>query len=163
MLLSKMHRLAAGLFCLGFVSPAFAQNLPAFFCVVEKATGFKYDVKLKEWRATNFVADQKFIIIRPPADKRMSISWVVKEFGGEFEKLGLDTQIAICENDFNKAGIIFCDGSGIEFNFNRNHLRFTKFNLTGYYSSGTGSGLFASDEGSDTPAIFIGTCSDISD
>ncbi len=119
-----------------------------FLCVADLATGFKFNSASKSWENANFnVSSEKFIISKSEIDKQ---SYKVTLMGEKVEQ-------AVCEEDFNEAGILFCDGFS-EYRFNKNNGRYVKVYLIGYYTYTAGSTMFGED-GKNTPHIEIGKCS----
>ena len=76
-------RLASGLLCVLLSVPAFASS--SFLCVVEIATGFTFDKHRKQWRSTNFKADEKYLVSKPPEPIPAfgPYVWQVTRIGGD--------------------------------------------------------------------------------
>ena len=62
-----------------------------------------------------------------------------------------------CHEDFNKKGLLFCEGLISSFRFNKNNGRFINCKHFGYIEVNVLPGL--RDENSDTPYFEIGKCS----
>jgi len=129
-----------------------AQEIEAFLCIPNAATGFHYNEKNNEWETTSFNVDHKYLIIRAPLDYLgpwAGSAWIVKKFGENDVFMG-------CENDFNEPGFLFCEGFVADISFNRFNLRYLYSYMVGYYNSATPTNA---KEGRDTPVVEIGTCS----
>ena len=126
-----------------FTVPAYAED--AYICFRDKATGFAYDRNLKEWVITDSKKDRKYIVSRI---NEIGKTWEVK-------RIGSDHSLSICMDDFNSAGVLFCDGV-IEFKMNKINLRYILTYDIGYYYSG--KGMKDPDEQSGTPYLEIGKC-----
>ena len=118
----------------------------SYLCIKDKAAGFEYNKKLKEWVSVNFESDKKYVVSR---SKIKGKTWEVKE-------LGSDYLLSYSEADFNAAGILFCDGI-YEFIMNKINLRYIITYNIGYYYAG--EGMPVSDDKSATPFVEIGKCS----
>jgi len=135
---------------LAFSSTSAAQQIEAFLCIPDKATGFKYNETSKQWEETTFKTDHKYLITRPSHQSlNINSAWVVKEFGSELVSMW-------CEDDFDEFGFLFCKSYEAEMRFNRENSRFLYFYSLGYYNKKTSA---YPEDGGGTPLVEIGTCS----
>ena len=119
---------------------AYAQQ---YLCVAEKSAGFAFDERTKDWKATTFRTDAKYLIA--PGRTR--------EHAFQVTKVGEDSAFWFCKAGFNENGYLYCDGPG-PFKFNKRNGRFLSGFLFGYINVAPGT-----DERSDTPNLEIGKCS----
>ena len=117
----------------------------SYLCVAEQTTGFSYDAAKKAWRSADFRSEKKIAITR--AAKKAGVL--------EAKEVGDSRPGAVCEQDFNEAGNLFCSGV-FDLRFNRRQLRFLYVYPIGYWSDGA-----ASREGENTPALAIGRCREL--
>jgi len=130
------------------VSFAFADE--QYLCTADSSSGFYFYKAAKSWQRTTFKADSKYTISKPEGSKWAFVVRKVPDF----------SPIAVCEDGFDKTGLLFCKGTGYDFRFNRNNGRYLAAYLLGYFNvPGTND---KADATSDTPFIIeIGTCSPI--
>ena len=131
-----------------FFFTGLAYSGESYLCIKDKAAGFEYNKKLKEWVSVNFETDKKYVVGRSKIEGK---TWEVKE-------LGSDYLLSYSEVDFNAAGILFCDGI-YEFIMNKINLRYIITYNIGYYYAGEGMPI--SDDKSATPFVEIGKCNPI--
>ncbi len=117
----------------------------SYLCLAEMTTGFSYDAAKKSWKSADFRSEKKIAITRA---KQKPYAWEAKEVGDS-------RPAAICEQDFNEAGNLFCSGV-FDLRFNKRQLRFLYVYPIGYWSDDA-SGA-ASKEGANTPALALGKC-----
>ena len=125
----------------------------SYLCVSDMSTGFKYNKALDKWEIANFIVDENKYIVRRSTDK--NIAWKVKRFEQ-------DSDLALCKEDFNKYGFLFCELNNI-FKMNKFNLRFVNIHPLGYYNSSSkdNQNTLLYKDGSTTPYIEIGKCSSI--
>jgi hypothetical protein len=104
-------------------SAVFAEQ---YLCIPDKNTGFKYNRSTKEWEYARFVTDQKYIIA-PSTDKQYS--YMVTE-------LGAKCPLALCKEDFNPVGFLFCGQLEMNWRFNKVNLHYHLISDGGYVSDG---------------------------
>lgn len=119
----------------------------SYLCIGEHATGFSFNEKNKTWSAARFKEDKW--ILKRSADPKYK--WEVYGFGEDFPESG-------CEQDFNEAGNLFCDGIS-QFRMNKEKLRFLYIFPFGYWSDTEKYKILK--EGKNTPSMQIGKCSKI--
>jgi hypothetical protein len=95
----------------------------SYLCVTDMATGFAFDKGRQQWHSTTFRSGDKYIVSQPTTGKH---AWEVKEVG-ERESL------IWCGEDFNKYGLLFCEGVG-ELRMNKHTLRFLYVYPQGYWN-----------------------------
>ena len=132
------------LLCSVFLT-ASVQAADAYLCVAELTTGFSFDSTRKTWKSADFRSEKKLAITRA---KQKPYAWEAKEVGD-------DRPAAVCDQDFNEAGNLFCTGV-FELRFNKRQMRFLYVYPIGYWSDDTSS--TPSKEGANTPALAIGKC-----
>jgi hypothetical protein len=131
------------------LAPAVALADPhAYLCIADQATGFKYDKNLKEWKLAIFHTNNERYIL-----KLKDNQWYWSEFGNPSH------EPPQCDQ-FNSSGNIKCvltiDEDIMEIvSFNRNTLRYQFTYVFGYVDP------LPMYEGSDTPSIEIGRCSEM--
>jgi hypothetical protein len=132
---------------LSIATPAHAEN---WLCIAERATGFKYDSILKDWKTVNFkIANEKYIV-RP--SKNENYKYEVVKFGENREFMPDYS----CKEVFS-AGIFFhCEGMMGEFKLNAKNGRFLSTYIAGYWT--VAPGVNENTEEGDTPTIQIGKC-----
>jgi len=130
---------------------AHAQAPSGYLCVADKATGFAFDKGTKQWNQASFRTESKYLI-SPSTFK--GYAWEVKRVGQQFTS-------AMCKDNFNSVGNLFCGGLGTEFKFSSGSLRYMSAYLIGYWPEANPKAKSDSEreEGSDTPYIEIGKCS----
>jgi len=128
---------------------AHAQTPSSYLCVSDKATGFAFDKRAKQWNQANFYVENKYLIYRSTSKGH---AWEVK-------KVGPLTSINICVDDFNFLGHLSCKGGEREFRFSNASLRFTSTHLVGYWSDANPKVKSFGEEGDEAPYIEIGKCS----
>lgn len=144
-MINKRHSLSLviGLF---FATAAMAEG--SYLCVAEKTTGFTYDAASKAWKSADFRSEKKIAITRA---KQKPYAWEAKEVGDS-------RPAAVCEQDFNEAGNLFCSGV-FDLRFNKRQLRFLYVYPIGYWSDD--NHVAPSKEGANTPALAIGRCREL--
>ena len=138
-----MARIFAAIAFIAGLAPAIAlADAQAYLCIADQAVGFRYDKNPKAWKSTLFsVKDERYIL------KLEDKHWHWSKLGSSFE--------GTC-NDFTTADTIGCVGTD-EVLFNRTTLRYQLYYPFGYIAQMT----LESFEGSDTPYIEIGRCSEM--
>ena len=128
-----------------------AQVPSSYLCVAEKASGFAFDKRTKQWDSSTFRVSNKYLISR---SKNKDFFWEVKEVGKQAADI-------VCTKDFNDKGNLFCGGFGSEFRFNSGSLRYMNTYFIGYWSDANpkDKSNFMGEEGSNTPSMEIGKCS----
>ena len=121
------------------------QAADAYLCTAEMITGFNYDSVRKGWRSADFRSEKKIEIRRA---KQKSHAWEAREPGDALPG-------AMCQQDFNEAGNLFCSGV-FELRFSRRQMRFLYVYPIGYWNDASDGP--ASREGENTPALAIGRC-----
>ena len=119
----------------------------SYLCIGEHATGFAFNEKNQTWITTTF-QENKWMVKKSDDPQ---IKWQVFEFGKDFP-------IAMCEQDFNESGNLFCDGIA-QFRMNKKNLRYLYIYPFGYWSDNEKYKMFK--EGRNTPVMEIGKCSKI--
>ena len=139
---------AIGAAAMGFTAPTEAQS--TWLCVVDKTAGFAYKPELHTWMGGVFTSENKKYIVREPSAEEkksgMTAKYVMLNFGIKYPS-------SFCSEDFNAVGVIQCAGMEILY-FNKTNLRFQVTYEAGYVTP-------FGNEGSDTPFIEIGLCSEI--
>ena len=122
----------------------------SYLCVSDMSTGFKYNKALDKWEIVNFIVDENTYIVSRSMDK--NIAWNVKR---SMES----SDLAICKEDFNEYGFLFCE-LNIIFKMNKFNLRFVNIHPLGYYNSSSkdNQNTVLYKDGSTTPYIEIGKC-----
>lgn len=128
----------------------------SYFCTVTMQAGLNYDKATKQWSSARFTANRQYMVRRPTSeeDKQSGPTkypWIVVRHGST--NLIPD---AVCAKDFDD-DVIWCEGLGSEFKFNRKRLRFLTTYEYGYWHWIEG----LSKEGDDTPAVGGGMCSKV--
>lgn len=141
-MITKRHA-ASLLFGVLFASAANAAD--SYLCVAEMTTGFTYDATRKAWKSADFRSEKKIAVTRA---RQKPYAWEAKEVGDS-------RPAAVCEQDFNDAGNLFCSGV-FDLRFNNRHLRFLYVYPIGYWSDDASAA--PSKEGANTPALAIGKC-----
>ena len=126
--------------------PAYADQ---YLCTADKATGFAYNKKTKAWDYTQFKTNVQYVI-SPAKDGNNAFTWTA--IGGN-ESIG-----GSCKDDFNVAGILFCNTFGGQIRFNRNNGRYLMDFTLAYYTVGIPGPIKETDEDSGTPMLQIGKC-----
>lgn len=124
------------------------QPRTSFVCVPDLVTGFRFDVVGQKWTSNSFAATDRYVVA---PSSRPGSAWEIKQVGHE-------APVAICDEGFNKAGTLGCEGF-VVFRMNRSSLRFLAAFVIGFWSddlSKTPDPLFK--EGANTPSITIGRC-----
>ena len=129
----------------GFLLAFGANAAESYLCVAELTTGFTYDNGKKAWKSADFRSEKKIAVTRA---RQKPYVWEAKEVGDS-------RPAAVCEQDFNEAGNLFCSGV-FDLRFNKRQLRFLYVYPIGYWSDDS-SGA-PSKEGANTPALAIGRC-----
>jgi hypothetical protein len=138
--------LACGLLCVS------ATASTSYVCVVDMATGFAFNKSHKQWECMHFNADTKYLLSQSTEEK---YAWVVKEVGSRST-----IPEAVCVDDFNDVGHLFCEGLLSEFRINKKNLRFLLVYPVGYWNDNReGMTTELRPEGTDTPYMAIGKCS----
>lgn len=146
---SHLFRLAPTL--IAILTATSAQGAEDYICASDHVAGFAFDRDTKQWRATSFRADEKFLIkSSPKEDRAQGIYFTVT-------KTGSSRPDFVCERDFGTYGSLTCGGFG-QFKFNKRTLRFMSTYTIGYTDEGLGIGNLNMQEGSNTPAMSIGRC-----
>ncbi len=122
--------------------PTVASAETGYICVLDKLTGFSYENE--SWVQSNFTPDPKFVVRRPTRQYSRPIKWEVARLGNGHASIW-------CEDDFNEADNLFCEGIG-EFRMNRKTLRLVYIYPIGYIKFESGQ------ENANNPAIGIGRC-----
>lgn len=141
--------------CCGALTPTYAKA-ESWLCITDRATGFYYDERSRQWKQTNFnVEESKYVLRRSP---RSETAWELQKFGEESM-----VPYAFCKDGFNDVGILRCNGfsAGVVL-FNRNNGRFSNFSGGSYHSFDPNSDLeLFRKEGSDSPFVALGRCTKI--
>jgi len=177
------------LILVGLVSPSYGQDteLPEetpknYLCIAEQSAGFYYNKSKKEWLATTFKTDGKYIIREGSEEElnffqslfEVSFTEAIKKEIGPKPKYvvvipGIDEAAFICP-DYDWRGHLNCEGAwtgGKSFWFNNQSLRFMKIDNSGYVITLTPVLRFEGQsipynpyakEGKYTPHMEIGTC-----
>lgn len=135
------------------LASAFAATPVSYVCNGKYAVGFAFNKKTHAWAPTQFNPRQYLIQVpkrgpNQPGGAQTAVL-AVYEVGHH------NTMPFFCDQDFNKAGYIRCDGFGETFMFNRKTHRFEHWFTFGYIDP---PGSFWGPEGTATPFIEIGTC-----
>lgn len=131
--------------------PALA-SAESYLCVMDQATGFRFNAAQQIWQQSNFQAGHKYLV-KPNTDREIKGKWIVSEFGER-------VPFARSEDDFTSTGALRCEGAFGEFAMNRKSLRFVKTYVWGFWTDavpGEQGETFV--EGKNTPHIGIGNCS----
>lgn len=128
--------------------PITAFAAESYLCAADMATGFSFDKATKQWNATTFKPDKKYIVNKSLSKKA---TWEVKEVGTKYPLVGY-------KEDFSSEGYLYCNGF-LKFKMNNKSLRFLSAYLMGYYEDYTDQEPGEPEEGEDTPYIAIGKCS----
>ena len=134
------------IFCLVFLSTfsLSAIGQTSYLCISDLSVGFSFNKGSQSWERANFnVKNEKFML-----SINSSGEWRWKEFGKEGTGV-------FCGKQFSEHGYLRCE-SFTQVSFNRKNLRFQSYYPVGYVNKG-----IVGNEGGDTPAITIGTCSPI--
>jgi len=117
-----------------------------YLCVAEQSTGFKFDKSTNSWKSTDFLVENKFIILSDEPDL-----YTIHEFRSEILKVP-------CE--VFKNGFLNCWISTGRVRFNKKTMRFIHSMSVGYIEEGLEivEGFTMTAEG-NTPYMEIGTCS----
>lgn len=151
------NRLRAGFYLSAIMmalNPTYA-SAQTWLCMAEQSTGFVYDSQIKKWKKATFTTENERYIIKLSQGN----DWLY-----EVRQFGQDSGIpyAWCNKDFNEPGFLHCSGLGTSFVFNKSNNRF-QTTYQGSYIAFNPNSETASlrNDGGDTPAITIGTCSSI--
>lgn len=143
------------------ISAVFALNaMPAsaetFLCIADNATGYAYDPTSKEWKSAKFNFEGSRHIIKRSSGSQYA--WEVNEYGVT-EKWFPD---AGCKEDFNTVGLLYCEGVGRDFRFNKSNGRYIFYFAGSYINFDPRSEREGyQKDGGDTPFIELGTCTKI--
>ena len=116
----------------------------SYVCVADIGTGFDYDKTINKWKIVGINVDKdKFIVSKPTKDstnliKKLKKSGFIAPFPeGKFlwSVKHVDDPLAMiyCKKDFNKYGLLACEGLFSEFKMNKNNLRFIMTSSVGYH------------------------------
>lgn len=131
-------KILSALILWALVNSALAQQ--GYICVADKASGFTFNKATNTWEHARFnVADQKYILS-------------VSQGAWTWKKLG-EQSAGKC-GSFSEYGYLNCETFGSRIYFNNRNLRYISYYLVGYVSGG----ISDSPEGSDTPSVEIGRC-----
>lgn len=136
------------------IAPLSVLAASGYICVTEHVAGLAFDPSTKQWAATTFKPQGKFVVQRPSKDEKKNgaLHWVVKEAGSPAPRF-------LCKVEFNESGFILCEGFGT-FTFNRQNNRFLSTHTFGYVTDGLPATNSFGKEGSLNPTISAGTCSE---
>ncbi len=137
--------------------PALAES---YLCIAEQSTGFKYSKQSKEWSATVFSTDNKYVI-RTTTKDDVIIADMYKGANYIVHQLGESFPIFFCRG-FNEHKNMDCRGFGNHsLWFNSNTLRFQVVDEDGYVRPTIKALGTELKEGDSTPHLEIGKCSKI--
>jgi hypothetical protein len=123
----------------------------SYLCIGEKATGFSFNEKTKEWGISSFKV-HKYIVKKDSPDKGQ---WKVYRFGN-------NTPEVECGYGFIVDTTLICEaGVGVEFRMNKINNRFLYLYYLGYWTDYEKKAKEMFGEGMNTPYMEIGKCSKI--
>ncbi|OFA33289.1 hypothetical protein BAE46_00845 [Glaciecola punicea] len=132
-----------------FLSISFAASAEQYLCISDASTGFYFNDKSNSWKQANFkVSDNKYLIT----------TFKDESYKYQIQKMGSDSVLAYCEDEFSEPGFLFCEGILLDFKFNKVNGRFIKTYTAGYYNVLPKINEIT-DKDSDTPTMEIGKCS----
>lgn len=124
----------AGIVCILHSTLALSET--NYICLPDRSTGFKFNKYFKSWETTVFNTQHTKMLL-----KKTAKGWVWLKVG---DKHGRN-----CSE--MKYGYLFCSDYFGQIEFNKNSLRYIETYIRGYVEG--------EDNGLNTPAVDIGTCS----